>query len=60
MSTKVMWLVVVSIMVLLLINMFICGLFSYWGVGVGQYGPHHLRTGSVSGPVVGGGPGAGK
>lgn len=49
------------IAILLTCNFLLCGLFSYWGVGIQQIGPQHVRAGSIGGPgVVGGGPGAGK
>lgn len=55
------WLAVTIIISLLSCNLIICGLLSYLGVGIQQITSHHLRTGSVGGPVVsGGGPGAGK
>ncbi|MBN1994584.1 MAG: hypothetical protein JW953_17935 [Anaerolineae bacterium] len=61
MSSKTTWLAVAFIIFLLTCNFFICGLLSYWGVGVQQVGPHYLRAGSVGGPIVsGGGPGSGK
>jgi len=43
------------------LNLFICGFFSYLGIGTQQVGVRHLRTGSTGGIVVGGGgPGTGK
>jgi hypothetical protein len=55
------WLAVAIIIGFLSCNLIICGLFSYWGVGIRQVTSHHLRTGSVAGPVVsGGGPSTGK
>lgn len=55
------WLATAVVIVLLSINMVICALFSYWGVGIQQVGPRHLRAGSTAGPVVtGGGPRTGK
>jgi uncharacterized membrane protein YjjB (DUF3815 family) len=55
------WLAVAIITSLLTCNLAICGLLSYLGVGIQQVTSHHLRTGSVGGPIItGGGPGAGK
>ncbi len=60
-SKATTWLVVALIAGMLSCNLVICGLLSYWGVGIQQVGPHYLRTGSVGGPgVSGGGPGSGK
>ncbi len=54
-------LVTVIIIGLLSCNLFICGLLSYWGVGLQPVNAGQLRAGSVSGPTVGGGgPGEGK
>lgn len=51
----------VIIIGLLTLNLFICGLLSYWGTGIQPVGPGQLRAGSISGPTVGGGgPGEGK
>jgi len=55
------WLIAAIIIGFLSINFFICSLLSYWGTGIQQIGPRHIRTGSVSGPIItGGGPGTGK
>jgi hypothetical protein len=60
-SKTTIWLTVALIIGILSCNLVICGLFSYWGIGIRQVGPHYLRAGSVGGPVVsGGGPGSGK
>ncbi len=61
MSKFTVWLIVAVIVGFLAVNLFIAGLLSYWGVGINQIGPRHLRAGSVSGPTVtGGGPHTGK
>ncbi len=60
-SRTTVWLITAAVIGLLTFNLILCGLFSYWGVGIQQVGPRHIRTGSVGGVVVGGGgPGTGK
>ena len=47
--------------VLLVFALVLCVVASFWGWGVRQIGPRHIRSGSLFGPSVsGGGPGSGK
>ncbi len=59
-SKTVTWLAVFFIICLLSCNFVLCGFLSYWGTGIAQMSSHSLRTGSVSGPIIGGGPNSGK
>jgi len=59
-SKATAWVTVALIVGVLACNFVICGYLSYLGTSVGQVGPQNMRTGSVGGPVVGGGPGSGK